>query len=308
MSPSRRDRPPGSTSSVVERSAASLLRDAEKGIGRSPKIEHWQPELARYDAEVLLGHVLGEEMVDVDPGKRRLTEEQARRFRKLVKRRIAGEPNNYITGHFNFCDLDVLVRRGVFSPRASSEFMVEVMTAALRRRRGATLHVDVATGSGAIALAMAARVKKIEVWGLDIAKDAVKLGRKNAEHNDLDNVRFKVSDMLAALPERLRGQVDSFSIHPPYVARDEVALLPAEIREWEPQHTLTDGSDDGLGLVRRLAEEAPGWLRPRGWVFVEIGPYLSKRTQGILRRAGFTGITSKRDEVGATRVVSARLG
>jgi release factor glutamine methyltransferase len=86
-----------------------------------------------------------------------------------------------------------------------------------------------------------------------------------------------------------------------------VRTLPVEIRKFEPRHTLTDGSDDGLGLVRRLATDAPAWLRPGGSVLVEIAPYLARATATVLRRAGLREVRSHRDGLGVTRVVIARL-
>lgn len=293
--------------SSVRATGADLLPIAERRIAASRNIEHWQPTLARWDAEVLLSHVLG---VDVnDDGDLRLntvTPAQARRFDALVERRLTGEPVNYITGHFVFCDLDLAVRPGVFSPRASSESIVEHAVTLLRRRRGRRVAVDVATGSGAIALAVAARTRGSEAWGLDISADAVKLGRENARRLGLRTVRFAVSDMLAGLPASLRGEVGVFTIHPPYVARTEVRTLPVEIRRFEPHSTLTDGSDDGLGLVRRLADEALEWLRPGGAVLVEIAPYLARSTATLLRHGGLHDVRSHRDSIGVTRVVVGR--
>lgn len=254
----------------------------------------------------MLAHVLDEEPAD-DLDQRDVSTAQRRRFATMVQRRLSGEPVNYITGHFEFCGLHLMVRRGVFSPRSSSEFLVDEAVSRLRRRRGRRVAVDVATGSGAIALAIAARTHRSEVWGLDISADAVRLGRANARALQLDNVTFAVSDMLGALPTALRGEVALLAIHPPYVGRGEVRSLPVEIRRFEPRSTLTDGSDDGLGLVRRLADDAPGWLCPGGWMLVEIGPYLARQTATILRRAGLRDVRSQRDSLGVTRVVGGRL-
>ena len=296
-----------SAESSVGASATELLRDGERRVAASPNIEHWQPGLARWDAEVLLAHVL-----DVDPehdglASMTVSAAQRRTFTRLVDRRVTGEPVNYIIGSFRFCGLRLEVRRGVFSPRSSSELTVELAVPRLRRFRTRRVSVDVATGSGAIALAIAAQVDGSEAWGLDISRDAVNLARHNARALRLPNARFAVSDMLDDLPRGLRGEVGAFTIHPPYVARHELRTLPVEIRKFEPRSTLTDGSDDGLGLVRRLATDAPEWLRPGGWVLVEIAPYLARRTATLLRRAGLRDVRSHRDSVGATRVVAARL-
>ncbi|MDQ6856216.1 MAG: peptide chain release factor N(5)-glutamine methyltransferase [Candidatus Dormibacteraeota bacterium] len=287
--------------------ADELLSRAESRIAASPNIEHWQPGMARWDAEVLLAHALGADPDDDALRTLAVSPSQRRRFLSMVERRLTGEPINYITGHFRFAGLDLTVRPGVFSPRASSELMVDLAAARLRRRRGRRVAVDVATGAGAVALAIASDVAGSEVWGLDISADATRLGRLNARRLHLDNVRFATSDMLAALPASLHEEVQIITIHPPYVARAEVRTLPVEIRRFEPRHTLTDGSTDGLGLVRRLAEDVPAWLRPGGYVLVEIAPYLARATATVLRGAGLHEVRSHRDGLGVTRVVIGQL-
>ena len=292
--------------SSVGGTGAELLSAATQRISSSRNIEHWQPGRARWDAEVLLAHVLDVQPDDEALARAVVSAPQRRRFARLVERRVTGEPVNYITGQFTFCGLPLRVRQGVFSPRSSSELTAEHAIRRLRARRGRRVAVAVATGSGAIALAIGSAVRGSEAWGVDISPEAVTLGRLNARRLGLRNVRFAAGDMLAALPGSLRGEVDVFTIHPPYVARHEVRTLPVEIRRFEPRTTLTDGSDDGLGLVRRLAEDAPGWLRQGGWVLVEIAPYLARPTATILRRAGLRDVRSNRDTVGITRVVAAR--
>jgi release factor glutamine methyltransferase len=297
-----------SARSSVGATGADLLSIAENRIAASRNIEHWQPSLARWDAEVLLAHVLDVDIdSDGDLALNVVSPSQRRRFESLVQRRLTGEPVNYITGHFRFCGLDLLVRPGVFSPRASSELMVELAVARLRRRRGRRVAIDLATGAGAVALAIAAQTRGSEVWGADISLEAARLGRINARRLRLDNVRFATGDLLGAVPHALRGTVDVVTIHPPYVARDEVRTLPVEIRRFEPRHTLTDGSADGLGLVRRLADDASAWLRPGGFVLVEIAPYLARAAAAVLRRGGLREVRSHRDSLGVTRVVVGRL-
>ena len=286
---------------------SDALREAADAIGHSRSIDHWRPVMARYDAEELMTAVLATPLA-AETRRRALTPEQRRRFSTMVSRRVSGEPVAQIVGAFSFRGLELRVRRGVFGPRSSSELLAAEAIRALRRRPHAGVAVDVATGSGPVALAVAHEVPAAEVWGVDISGDAVKLGRENARRLHIGNVRFKVSDMLDALPTRLRAQVDVLTIHPPYVARRDVRTLPREIREYEPLHSLTDGSDDGLGLVRRLAADAPEWLRPGGVLLVEIGTYLSRPAQAALRRAGLSDVRWTKDSLGVTRVVSGRRG
>ncbi|MFN2583085.1 MAG: class I SAM-dependent methyltransferase [Candidatus Dormibacteria bacterium] len=282
-----------------------LLIEGAKAIGRSRSIDHWQPTMARYDAEELMAEALGDRLT---ASVRRSAAPAAlrRRYASMISRRVNGEPVAQIIGHFEFRGLRLRVRRGVFVPRVSSELLASEAVKALRRRRGSRVAVDVATGTGPVALAVAHEVPVASVWGVDISAEAISLCRDNAKRLEIHNAHFAVSDMLDGLPSRLRGEVDVFTIHPPYVARHELRILPREIRDFEPLQSLTDGSDDGLGLVRALASESLEWLRPGGVLLIEIGTYLSRKAQATLRRAGLTDVTWTRDSLGVTRVVSGR--
>jgi release factor glutamine methyltransferase len=278
---------------------------AEEAIRASKHVELWKPWVARSDAEELAGIVLEREVAqdDLDIG---LTREQRRRLRELAERRLAGEPMTLLRGYIDFRKIRIELRPGVFSPRLSSEFTVGEAIKRLRRRAHPVL-VDVACGAGPVALSVARSVRSAEVWGLDISQDAIDLGRHNAERLGLDNVTFARGDMLAPLPSRLHDAVDIVSIHPPYVGRRLVRTLPTEIARYEPLHTLTDNSDDGLGLVRRLAAESPVFLRRGGWLMVEISPDLSRSVAAIFRRNSFAEVRSLRESASAvTRVVVGR--
>ena len=279
-----------------------LLDHGEARIRDSPDVGLWRPWVARVDAEDLMQHALGRSTYDreqvIDPAARR-------RFLRLLARRVAGEPIALIRGSMEFAGMQLVVRSGVFTPRSSSEFLASEAIRRLRGRRR-PIAVDVACGAGAVALAVAHALPAADVLGVDIAPAAVALGRHNARQLGLVNVRFAAGDMLAPVPGRLRGRVDAFTVHPPYVGRRLVRTLPREIRDYEPPDSLTDRSEDGLGLVRRLADEATEWLRPAGWLLVEVSPDLARRVRGILQRNGFTAVASHRDHVGATRVIGGR--
>ena len=278
---------------------------AIRKIDKSTAIDHWDRNLGRYDAEELMSEVLGRKLTPALL-ERALDATSKQRFAGMVARRVNGEPIPRIKGHYGFRGLDLLVREGVFVPRASSEFLAQEAIRALRRRREQRVAVDVATGAGPVALAVANEVRTAEVWGVDISEDAATLGKDNARRLGLRNAHFRAGDLLDALPRRLRGEIDVFTIHPPYVLRRDLKELPKEIREFEPLQSLTDGSDDGLGLVRRLATEAHAWLKPGGFLLVEVGTYLSRRAQATLRAARLVDVTWTKDELGVTRVVSGR--
>lgn len=283
----------------------NLLDRAERTIRRSRAVDLWRPSDARVNAEELLGHLLRKE-VSSDDLETELSDGTTKRYLKLVARRAAGEPVAMILGHTDFKGLKLLVRKGVFVPRTSSELLADEAIRRLRRRPGPRA-VDLATGTGPVALAVAREVPKARVWGVDISVKSLALAKENARRLSLPNVAFLKSDMLISLPKSLRGKVDVFTLHPPYVAAAELATLPKEIKHFEPRESLTDRSHDGLGLVRRLASEAHDWLSNGGWVMVEVSPNLSRKVRGILQRHGYTDLKSKRDSLGATRVVTGRL-
>ncbi len=281
--------------------ARRVLTRAVKQLKASPAIDHWQKGRERIEAEDMLGYVLGE---DPEPGDE-ISGSDRRRFEAIIDRRMTGEPIAFIKGHSEFRGLELLARPGVFVPRDSSEFLAEQAVRRLRRRTR-PVHVDLATGGGTIALSVADGVPGTEVWGTDVASDAVKLARKNAKALQLD-ATFRVGDLFDCLPKRLRGSVDVITVHPPYVPAGEVEDLPDEIRDWEPPHTLTDHSSDGMGLIARTVEESPRWLRSSGWLLMEVSPDRAKEVKRIYVDGGFRGVQStKGGELKVTRVIVGR--
>jgi release factor glutamine methyltransferase len=134
----------------------------------------------------------------------------------------------------------------------------------------------------------------------------VKLARKNADNLDL-RATFVKGDLFGALPSRLEGRVDVVTLHPPYVPVDEIDDLPDEIRDWEPAHTLTDSSPDGMGLIHRAVEGSPTWLRKGGWLLVEVSPDRAKDVKKAFTRRGFRDVEStKGGELKVTRVIVGR--
>lgn len=278
--------------------ARPLLDEGTRTLKASPAIDHWQKGRERIEAEDLLGFVVGD---DPTPSMK-VSAKQETRFRELIERRAEGEPIAYIKGFTEYRDLEILVEPGVFVPRDSSEFLAEQAVRRLRKRKH-PVHVDLATGAGTVALAVANEVPKAKVYGADIAEDAVQLARRNARRLGL-KVRFAAGDLFDPLPATLLGSVDVITLHPPYVAAGEVDDLPDEIRAWEPVHTLTDHSDDGLGLVRRAVEESPAWLRKNGWLLMETDPDRAKDVRRVFRQGGFRDVEStKGGWLKVTRVI-----
>ncbi len=280
---------------------AKLVRRGEKALEASPSIDHWQKHRERIESEELLEHLMGR-MPDDDES---VPDDVRVAFWAAIQRRAAGEPIPLITGYTDFLGVDLLAEPGVFVPRDSSEFLAIQAIRRLKGRKEPIL-VDLATGAGTIALAVADAVRRACVYGTDIAEDAIDLARRNADRLKLP-ATFKRGDLFEGLPEDIRGRVSIITLHPPYVPVDEVESLPEEVRAWEPEHTLTDGSVDGMGLVERTAAEAPGWLAKNGWVLIETDPDAARDVKKRLRRAGFREVAStKGGELKVTRVVVGR--
>jgi release factor glutamine methyltransferase len=259
----------------------------------------------RHEAEELLAFCLETEIDALDDEVIPPTRTRDR-FLALVTRRAGGEPFPHLTGSIEFYGLRLEVRPGPFVPRPSSELTVERAARRLRRRNDPVV-VDVCAGAGPIALAIADEFPDAEVWGADIDAGGLALGRRNARRLGIDNVTFRTSDMYGALPARLKGRVDVITGHIPYVAANEVEDLPSEVREYEPLFTLSDSSSDGLDLIRRATQEAPAWLKPGGWLMMEISEDLGKKVTRICRQAGFghIGVASDEDELSV--VIEAQL-
>jgi len=248
----------------------------------------------------LLQHVLGRDFNwDED-----INGPISRRYHRLVERHTTGEPLPYIVGYAEFKDLKLIVRPGGFIPRATTEFLVDSAVAKLRRR-SAPVAVDAAAGIGPIALAMAHAVPHARVYGTDISAAALRQAKTNARALGLRNVTFHRGSMLDALPRRLRGAVDVIASHPPYVAREDIADLPAEVKDFEPTESLTDDTD-GFGLIEQLIGEAAAWLRPDGWLMLEVGTYIARPVRTLLTRARYREVRSTKGDMPYTRVLVAR--
>ena len=236
--------------------AEELLDEAEEILAASRAIDHPHRGREMADAEDLLDFAVGYD-IDLDEEVDRAA---TQRFRRLVTRRAKGEPTSYITGEIEFNGLTLSIGPGAFIPRQSSEFMVEQ---AVRRLRPRTkpVHVDLATGIGPVALAVAEQLPRARVFGVDLTARPVALARRNAKLLKLKNTRFLKGDLFGPLPKTIARKVDVITIHPPYVGAREIRDLPDEIRRYEPKESLTDFSPMGMGLIGRVADEAPGWLR-----------------------------------------------
>jgi release factor glutamine methyltransferase len=283
-------------------------------------------ETPALDAEVLLRHVLGLERgaLYTHP-ERRLTPAEGAAYRALLERRRAGEPVAYLIGGREFMGLRFAVDRRVLVPRPETELLVERALALLEdgprptaRRPGARRPdgrppetgrrrtvVDVGTGSGAVAVSVAALVPRPEgvcVVGTDVSWDALQVARLNAQRlvpPDRPAVSFVQCSLLTAL----RGPLDLVLANLPYVPAGELSALPLPVRAFEPPGALGGGAD-GLDLYRALLAELPGTLAPRGAVLLECDPRQAEALGDLVAQALPDGRTAIRpDLAGRPRLV-----
>jgi release factor glutamine methyltransferase len=218
----------------------------------------------------------------------------------MVDQRVAGLPLEHVLGWAEFCGLRIAVDPGVFVPRPRTEFLVE--RAAELTPDGAVI-VDLCCGSGAIGVALAARVELGELHAADLDPAAVRCARRNIEPA---GGRVYEGDLYLALPAGLRGRVDTLAVNVPYVPAGEVAFLPPEARLYEARMAL-DGGADGLDLARRVAAGAKDWLAPGGCLLIETSSEQAPIAAAAFGGAGLTPEVAGSDDYAATVVIGTRL-
>ncbi|GBE57192.1 release factor glutamine methyltransferase [bacterium BMS3Abin01] len=261
----------------------------------------------RLDAELLLAEALGMRRIDLYINyDRPLNEAEVGRYRELVRARGRGEPVAYILGRAYFRDLTLRVDRNVLIPRPETEHLVEAALGRLADRDwpAPPRVLDVGTGSGAIAIAVAAGYPDTVITAVDRSAAALELARENAHAAGVAcRIDFIESDMFAVLDPL--ATFDVILCNPPYIADDEWDGLPRDVREYEPEAALRGGAD-GLDFYRLLAREAPPFLRPGGRLMVEIGSAQGPGVQELMRvEAGLAAVETLKDYAGHDRVVVA---
>ncbi len=232
------------------------------------------------------------------------------RLDALVARRRAGEPLQYVLGHWSFRTLDLLVDRRVLIPRPETEMVAEVALAEVDRVAASRTPVrvaDLGTGSGALALAIAVERPVTEVWATDVSDDALAVARANlaALGRPATRVRIATGSWFEALPDDLVGRFDVIVSNPPYVAEgDDVDEVVAA---WEPALALWSGPT-GLDALQVVVGGADRWLTTDGALVVELAPTQAATVAGLARAAGFGDVRVVADLAGRDRIVVARRG
>jgi release factor glutamine methyltransferase len=278
----------------------------------------------RMNAEVLLMFTLGcaRAYLYAHP-ERELTAEEVVRYDEALSERAGGAPAQYITGHQEFWGLDLVVSPAVLIPRPETEHVVETVLALLRGdfpraagvpetgapagRRieiGRPLRiVDIGTGSGCIALALAAEVPVAEIWASDISPAALEIARANAARLQLGGrVSFRLGDLLEGIAPA-EAWFDFVVSNPPYVGEGEADRLQREVRKFEPREAVFAGPE-GLDVIARLVPQAQRFLKPGGWLVMEMGYTQEERVRSLLRP--WAEVHAVPDLQGIPRVIAAR--
>jgi release factor glutamine methyltransferase len=254
----------------------------------------------RLNAELLLMFILNRDRAyfHAHP-EHELTPEDFLRYQDALDKRANGIPAQYITGHQEFWGLDFVVTPAVLIPRPETEHMIETVLACAGRTLLSAKIVDIGTGSGCIAIALATEFPAAEIHATDISKPAIEVARANAARLGQDRIQFHESDLFSKLETR---NFDFVISNPPYVGEFEEDQVQAEVRKHEPRNAVFAGPT-GLEIIERLIPQARTGLKPGGWLVMEISGTIVERVEGLLSEWKEVHITN--DLQGIPRIVAA---
>ncbi len=263
-------------------------------------------EFPRLDAQVLLAHVLGCKRIDLYGTKFAdiASDEVRDKYKALIRKRIEGCPVAYLVGRKEFFSLELEVSPAVLIPRPDSE---HVVMECLKRAEAMTepTILDIGTGSGNIAIAIAHRHKTAKVTAVDVSAEALAVAKRNAEKQGVaGRVELLQGDLFAPVAGR---QFDFIVSNPPYIPRDEMANLQPGVRDYEP-HVALFGGADGFAVFDRLIAAAGTYLKPDGWLIVEISaPHADRTRQKIESHGGWDVLPTVLDYNQKPRVLVAKV-
>ncbi len=263
-------------------------------------------ETPRLDAEILLAQARNCRRIqlytDYDTP---LTDAVRSTMKELVKRRAAREPVAYLVGHREFFSLDFAVTRDVLIPRPDTETLV-LEAVRLAKTLAAPRLLDLCTGSGCIAIALAKQLPGATVDAVDLSPAALAIARDNREkHGVTDRVELMEGDLWSTLPVERRYHL--IVSNPPYVTTSEIETLDDDVRRYEPRLAL-DGGADGLDIIRRILAQAPARLEPDGWLLLELDPQQAATVRGLAEATGrFAEQRFLKDLSGRVRVWCGRV-
>jgi len=266
-------------------------------------------EQGRLCAEILLGHVLGCGRIDLYVNFNYCPNpDQLSQFRELVRRCAGHEPTGYLTGKAYFYSLELAVRRAVLIPRPETETLVTEAIDFLRKQyhRPTVDVLDLGTGSGCIAIAIAANVIEADVIATDHSREALEVARENIESHDLKGrITLIESDLFDGMSQAQKQIFDLIVSNPPYISAEQFDKLDANVRDYEPREALLAGVG-GLEYHQRIVEGAEGFLADSGALMVEVAYDQAEQVVELFEKSGYLdNITTVKDHLGHHRVVRA---
>ena len=255
----------------------------------------------RLNAEILLTFALNRDRAYLYAHpERELTPEESARYQELLGRRASGIPSQYITGHQEFWGLDFLVTPAVLIPRPETEHLIETVLPLAKALPHPRI-VDVGTGSGCIAVALAKELPNAEIHATDISADALEVARANAARHQLETrIKFHETDLLGGLQA---GYFDFVVSNPPYVGESEEDTVQLDVRKFEPRCAVFAGPS-GTEVIERLIPQAQLALEPGGWLVMEISGTIAEKVKQLLQSTAEVKITN--DLQGIPRVALAQ--
>jgi release factor glutamine methyltransferase len=263
----------------------------------------------RLHAELLLAHVLKLPRMKLYLNfERALTDPETDSLRELVRRRGTREPLQHIVGSTSFCGFEIAVNPHVLIPRPETELLAEEAWRWLSAVSHQPLALDFGTGSGCIAIAVAAKVPSVKIYALDVSEEALELAKQNAERNKVsDRITFLLGNGFEAL--KLAADLPRFDLivsNPPYIPTAEIETLDPEVRDFDPRGAL-DGGADGLEFYRELAAEAGAFLNPGGKVMLEFGDGQADAISRIFEEQKWIVEAIREDYTQRQRILVARI-
>lgn len=262
---------------------------------------------ARLEAELLLRHALKCQRIELYTRFEEIVDDTQRtKFRELVKQRAAGIPVAYLLGTGEFYSMEFQVTPDVLIPRPETEHLViEVLDRLKSRSEQAATLLDIGTGSGIIAVTIAKHAPRLTAVATDVSEKALAVARRNAEkHGVQERIEFVAGDLFDAVPA---GRTFDFLVsNPPYIAESEKPLMDKHVLEHEP-HVALFAPEEGTAVLRRILEQGAGYLKPGGWLLLEMSPMIAERVRALAERAGhYTEISVGKDLSRHQRYLVAR--
>jgi release factor glutamine methyltransferase len=276
--------------------ALDKLRKAKEFLERSGIDD------AGREAELIISHCLGMDRATLYRDNPRIPEDLISKIDESLKRRAKREPLQYILGYTEFYGLKINLGSGVLIPRPETELLVEEAKKIISNfefRISNFKFLDLCTGSGCMALALAREFPEAQIYGTDTSEVAIRYAKENAELNQIKNVTFKKGSLFKPVKD---FKFDLIVSNPPYIRRNDIESLQPEIKDWEPVEAL-DGGENGLDYYRAIIPEVRNYLNEGGCLLLELGVSQSDEVKKMSEDAGFINISLVKDYAGIERII-----